>query len=39
MREWLIYVCDGISDLNDMIFIEIENYIYKKKWSLTLKYH
>ena len=30
--------CDGLLNLNDMIFIEI-HYIYKKELSSTLKYH
>ena len=38
MREWTIYVSDGLLDLNDMIFIEIHS-IYKTKLSIILKYH
>ena len=38
MREWTIYVSDGLLDLNDMIFIEI-HYIHKTKLSITLEYH
>ena len=37
MREWTIYVSDGLLDLNDMIFIEI-HFIHKTKLSIILKY-
>ena len=33
-----MYVSDGLSDLNDMIFIEIHN-IHEMKLSITLKLH
>ena len=36
MREWIMYVSDGLLDLNDMIFIEI-HYIHETKLSITLK--
>ena len=38
MRERTIYVSDGFSDLNNMIFIEIQ-YIHKLKLSTTLEFH
>ena len=38
MRGWTIYVIDGLSNLNDVIFIEIP-CIRKRKLIITLKYH
>ena len=38
MREETIYVNDGLSDLHDMIFIEI-HFIHETNLSIILKYH
>ena len=38
MREWTIYVGDGLLNLNDVIFIEI-SCIRKRKLIKTLKFH
>ena len=36
MRKWTIYSSDGLSDLDDMIFIEI-HYIHKKEVEFNLE--
>ena len=38
MKEWTIFISDGLLDLNDMIFIEI-HYIHETKLSITLEFH
>ena len=38
MREWTIYVSDGLLDLSAMIFIET-HFIHETKLSIALKYH
>ena len=38
MRKWTIYVIDELSELADVIFIEIPCFC-KTKLSITLKFH
>ena len=38
MREWNTHVSDGLSNLNDVIFIEIP-CIRKRELIITLKFH